>query len=221
MKRTLVALLALLGALGMAQRFSVEASAGYIYSGLGGQLAVVAEDLAPGLPLAVRLGLGFATSDGLNDSFDLGGGGGPTWGSIKESEYGQNITIALDALFNIPTQGLLPGQGSSVAAYLGLRYNLFEGGGTDSGGDTYKATANAFGVGGGLRLAFPLDRTLTLVADAGLDYFFQGCITFSGTGVGTTITACPGDSLYPDANSFATQPDGFVFRARLGGAFRF
>ena len=66
MKKGLLAALAGFLTLAMAQKFSVEAGAGF-YGGFGGQLAVVAEDLAPGLPLGVRLGVGFATSaDGLS-----------------------------------------------------------------------------------------------------------------------------------------------------------
>jgi len=217
MKRALVGLLAFLGALGMAQKFSVEASAGYIYSGLGGQLAVVAEDLAPGLPLAVRLGLGFATSDALDDNYDLGGG--TTWGDLKDTsnltEWGQNITLSLDVLFTLPAQGLPV----SLAPYLGLRYNLFEGG-AYNGGTQAKVSSNAFGLGGGIRAAFAVIPNLDVVADLGADYYPQSCITGSIFG-GPTTTTCPGDPGYANLNAFVTQPDGFVFRVRLGAAYRF
>jgi hypothetical protein len=222
MKRALVGLLAFLGALGMAQKFSVEASAGYIYSGLGGQLAVVAEDLAPGLPLAVRLGLGFATSDALDDSFNLSRLGGPnsTWGDFKNTnnftEWGQNITLSLDVLYKLPAQGLPV----SLAPYLGLRYNMFEGGAYDNSGTWGKYSSNAFGFGGGIRAAYPVIPNLDVVADLGADYYLQSCITESSSS-GSTATTCPGDSSYADLNAFVTQPDGFVFRVRLGAAYRF
>ena len=218
MKKTLVGLLAFLGALGMAQKFSVEASAGYIYSGLGGQLAVVAEDLAPGLPLAVRLGLGFATSDALDDNYDLGGG--TTWGDVKDAnnltEWGQNITLSLDVLYKLPAQGLPV----SLAPYLGLRYNMFEGGAYDNSGNWLKFSSNAFGFGGGIRAAYAVIPNLDVVADLGADYYLQSCITES-TSRGSTATGCPGDSGYAQGNAFVTQPDGFVFRVRLGAAYRF
>jgi len=218
MKKTLVGLLAFLGALGMAQKFSVEASAGYIYSGLGGQLAVVAEDLAPGLPLAVRLGLGFATSDALDDNYDLGGG--TTWGDVKDAnnltEWGQNITLSLDVLYKLPAQGLPV----SLAPYLGLRYNMFEGGYYSNSGTWGKVSSNAFGFGGGIRAAYAVIPNLDVVADLGADYYLQSCLTGSSSG-GPTTTTCPGDSSYANDNAFVTQPDGFVFRVRLGAAYRF
>ena len=217
MKRTLVGLLAFLGALGMAQKFSVEASAGYIYSGLGGQLAVVAEDLAPGLPLAVRLGLGFATSDALDDNYNIGGG--TTWGQFKNAnnltEWGQNITLSLDVLYKLPAQGLPV----SLAPYLGLRYNMFEGGAYDNSGNWGKVSSNAFGFGGGIRAAYAVIPNLDVVADLGADYYLQSDITVSSSSGSTTIR--PGDSGYANLNAFVTQPDGFVFRVRLGAAYRF
>ena len=219
MKRALVGLLAFLGALGMAQKFSVEASAGYVYSGLGGQLAVVAEDLAPGLPLAVRLGLGFATSDALDDGFNLSRLGGPnsTWGRYKDdndlTEWGQNITLSLDVLFTLPVEGLPV----SLAPYLGLRYNFFEGGYYN--GISRKYSSDAFGFGGGIRVAYAVIPDLDVVADLGVDYYLQGCIKES-TSSGSSTT-CPDDTGYDNLNAFVTQPDGFVFRVRLGVAFRF
>jgi hypothetical protein len=221
MKRALVGLLAFLGALGMAQKFSVEASAGYIYSGLGGQLAVVAEDLAPGLPLAVRLGLGFATSDALDDNVVIPPGrpgAGTPWGNYKNAnnltEWGQNITLSLDVLFTLPAQGLPV----SLAPYLGLRYNLFEGGYYGSS-ISVKFSSNAFGFGGGIRAAYAVIPNLDVVADLGADYYLQSDITVSSSSGSTTIR--PGDPGYADLNAFVTQPDGFVFRVRLGAAYRF
>ncbi len=222
MKKTLVGLLAFLGALGMAQKFSVEASAGYIYSGLGGQLAVVAEDLAPGLPLAVRLGLGFATSDALDDNVVIPPGrpgAGTRWGNYKNAnnltEWGQNITLSLDVLFTLPAQGLPV----SLAPYLGLRYNLFEGGAYNNSGNWGKYSSNAFGLGGGIRAAFAVIPNLDVVADLGADYYLQSDITETTSSGSTTIR--PGDPGYADLNAFVTQPDGFVFRVRLGAAYRF
>ena len=219
--------MAFLGALGTAQKFSVEASAGYVYSGLGGQLAVVVEDLAPGLPLAVRLGLGFATSDALDDNFVLPGGTiwGPvatTWGNYKSAnnltEWGQNITLSLDVLFTLPAEGLPV----SLAPYLGLRFNLFEGGYYDTN-ISGKYSSNAFGFGGGIRAAFAAIPDLDVVVDLGADYYLQSCIEESASrgSFTTTSTTCPDDDGYANLNAFVTQPDGFVFRVRLGAAFRF
>jgi hypothetical protein len=206
MKRALVGLLAFLGALGMAQKFSVEASAGYIYSGLGGQLAVVAEDLAPGLPLAVRLGLGFATSDALTVTIPPG-----------FTEWGQNITLSLDVLYTLPAQGLPV----SLAPYLGLRYNMFEGGAYDNTGNWVRVSSNPFGFGGGIRAAYAVIPNLDVVADLGADYYLQSCITTSSSSAPTPTTTCPGAPGYAALNDSVTQPDGFVFRVRLGAAYRF
>jgi hypothetical protein len=206
----------------MAQKFSVEASAGYIYSGLGGQLAVVAEDLAPGLPLAVRLGLGFATSDALDDNVDIPSGrpgAGTRWGNYKNAnnltEWGQNITLSLDVLYKLPAQGLPV----SLAPYLGLRFNLFEGGAYNNSGNWGKYSSNAFGLGGGIRAAYAVIPNLDVVADLGVDYYLQSDITETTSSGSTTFR--PGDPGYADVNAFVTQPDGFVFRVRLGAAYRF
>ncbi|WP_232822409.1 hypothetical protein [Thermus sediminis] len=212
-------IVALLGALAMAQKFSVEVSAGYIYSGLGGQLAVVTEDLAPGLPLAVRLGLGFATSDALDDNF-IDPVSGITWGQFKQAnnltEWGQNITLSLDALYKLPVQGLPV----SLAPYLGVRYNMFEGGFYDNSGNWGRVSSNAFGFGGGVRAAYAVIPNLDVVADLGADYYLQSCISGSNSS-GFSGTTCPGDSGYTNDNALVTQPDGFVFRVRLGAAYRF
>ena len=69
MKRLVIAALAGLLTAAMAQRFSVEGSAG-LYTGFSGQLAVVAEDF-PGLPLGLRLGVGFASTDALDDNVNV------------------------------------------------------------------------------------------------------------------------------------------------------
>jgi hypothetical protein len=203
----------------MAQRFSVEASAGYIYSGFGGQLAVVAEDLAPGLPLAVRLGLGFATSDALDDNYVIDEDAGTTWGNVKDAsnltEWGQNITLSLDVLFTLPAEGLPV----SLAPYLGLRYNLFEGGAYNNSGNWGKYSSNAFGLGGGIRAAYAVIPNLDVVADLGADYYLQSDITETTSSGSTTFR--PGGPGYADVNAFVTQPDGFVFRVRLGAAYRF
>lgn len=224
MKKGLLAALAGFLTLAMAQKFSVEAGAGF-YGGFGGQLAVVAEDLAPGLPLGVRLGVGFATSDALDDSYDFGSG--TKWGDLKEnfelSEWGQNITLSLDVLYKLGGFGLPV----EVAPYVGVRYNLFSGGYTDPNDNvpvkSVTVSSNQFGFGGGLRFAYPVLPNLQLVADAGVDYYLKACL--SGEAIDdsdnkTTDTDCPGDSGYDDSDNWVTQPE-WVFKLRLGAAYRF
>jgi len=217
----------------MAQKFSVEAGAGF-YGGFGGQLAVVAEDLAPGLPLGVRLGVGFATSDALDDGVDahvvLGYDldDGTTWGDIKEdrefSEWGQNVTLSLDVLYKPSGLGLPV----EVAPYFGVRYNFFSGGYTDpeDNDSTIKAqtiSSNQLGLGLGVRAAYPLMPNLSLVGDLGVDYYFQACFKWVGeddSGNKSEDSVCPGDSGYEDVNKFVTQPE-WVLKLRLGAAYRF
>lgn len=224
MKRLVIAALAGLLTAAMAQRFSVEGSAG-LYTGFSGQLAVVAEDL-PGLPLGLRLGVGFASTDALDDNYDMGGG--TKWGTEKKnlelSEWGQNVTVSLDVLYKL-TQV----QGISVAPYLGVRYNMFSGGYTDpknkkSGVKSETYSSNAFGFGLGVRAAYPVMPNLSLVGDVGVDYYLQACIQgtqVDDAGNSTTSTFCPSDSGYKSANEFVTQPDGLVLKLRLGVAYRF
>ena len=224
MKRLVIAALAGLLTAAMAQRFSVEGSAGF-YTGFSGQLAVVAEDL-PGLPLGLRLGVGFASTDALDDNYDMGGG--TKWGTAKKnlelSEWGQNVTVSLDVLYKL-TQV----QGISVAPYLGVRYNMFSGGSTDpknkvSGMKSVTFSSNSFGFGVGVRAAYPVMPNLSLVGDVGVDYYLQACIQgtlVDDAGNSTSITVCPSDSNYKSANEFVTQPDGLVLKLRLGAAYRF
>lgn len=223
MKRLVIAALAGLLTAAMAQRFSVEGSAGF-YTGFSGQLAVVAEDL-PGLPLGLRLGVGFASTDALDDNYKIVAG--TKWGTYKKnnelSEWGQNVTASLDVLYKLAQV-----QGISVAPYVGVRYNMFSGGYTDPkdkvpGTKSETFSSNSFGFGVGVRAAYPVMPNLSLVGDVGVDYYLQACI--QGTTVAdsgsSTNTVCPSDSGYKSANEFVTQPDGLVLKLRLGAAYRF
>lgn len=225
MKKAVVVAFAALLTAAMAQKFSVEAGAG-LYGNLGGQLAVVAEDFTPGLPLGVRLGVGFAQSDALDDGYDLGGG--TTWGDYKKtnelSEWGQNITLSLDVLYKVAGLGLPV----EVAPYAGIRYNLFSGGYTDpqnkiSGTRSQSYSTNQFGFGAGVRLAYPLMPNLSLVGDLGADYYLNACfksVREDDSGNKTESTVCPGDSGYDSLNKWVTQPE-WVFKLRVGAAYRF
>lgn len=224
MKKAVVVAFAALLTAAMAQKFSVEAGAG-LYGNLGGQLAVVAEDFTPGLPLGVRLGVGFAQSDALDDGYDLRGG--MTWGDYKKtnelSEWGQNITLSLDVLYKVAGLGLPV----EVAPYAGIRYNLFSGGFTDPqnkiGTKSASVSTNQFGFGAGVRLAYPLMPNLSLVGDLGADYYLNACfkrVREDDSGKKTERTVCPGDSGYDSLNEFVTQPE-WVFKLRVGAAYRF
>jgi len=224
MKKAVVVAFAALLTAAMAQKFSVEAGAG-LYGNLGGQLAVVAEDFTPGLPLGVRLGVGFAQSDALDDGYDLGGG--TTWGDYKKtnelSEWGQNITLSLDVLYKVAGLGLPV----EVAPYAGIRYNLFSGGYTDPQNNiavkSASVSTNQFGFGAGVRLAYPLMPNLSLVGDLGADYYLNACfksVREDDSGNKTESTVCPGDSGYDSLNKWVTQPE-WVFKLRVGAAYRF
>jgi hypothetical protein len=227
MKRLVIAALAGLLTAAMAQRFSVEGSAGF-YTGFSGQLAVMAEDL-PGLPLGLRLGVGFASTDALDDNYDqYPVTAGTKWGTFKKSnelsEWGQNVTVSLDVHYKLAQV-----QGISVAPYVGVRYNMFSGGYTDpknkvSGIKSETFSSNSFGFGVGVRAAYPVMPNLSLVGDVGVDYYLQACIQgtrVDDAGNSTTNTVCPSDSGYKYANEFVTQPDGLVLKLRLGAAYRF
>lgn len=205
----------------MAQKFSVEAGAG-LYGNLGGQLAVVAEDFTPGLPLGVRLGVGFAQSDALDDGEAYSPvTGSQKWGDYKKnynlSEWGQNITLSLDVLYKVAGLGLPV----EVAPYAGIRYNLFSGG--FSGTKSESVSTNQFGFGAGVRLAYPLMPNLSLVGDLGADYYLNACfkgVREDDSGNKTESTVCPGDSGYDSLNEWVTQPE-WVFKLRVGAAYRF
>ncbi|GLV47045.1 hypothetical protein TJA_02210 [Thermus sp. LT1-2-5] len=232
MKKAVVVALAGLLTAAMAQKFSVEAGAGF-YGGLGGQLAVVAEDFTPGLPLGVRLGVGFAQSDALNDgetftSISASINTGTTkWGDYKKnnelSEWGQNITLSLDVLYKVTGLGLPV----EVAPYAGIRYNFFSGGFTDPNNNTsiksYAVSSNQLGFGAGVRLAYPLMPNLSVVGDLGVDYYLNACfkeVTEPDSGSKSEGSVCPGDSGYDNYNKSITQPE-WVFKLRVGAAYRF
>ncbi|BDG16603.1 hypothetical protein [Thermus brockianus] len=228
MKKAVVVAFAALLTAAMAQKFSVEAGAG-LYGNLGGQLAVVAEDFTPGLPLGVRLGVGFAQSDALDDGEAYSPvTGSQKWGDYKKnynlSEWGQNITLSLDVLYKVAGLGLPV----EVAPYAGIRYNLFSGGYTDpqnkiSGTRSQSYSTNQFGFGAGVRLAYPLMPNLSLVGDLGADYYLNACfkgVVEDDSGNKTESTVCPGDNNYDSLNEWVTQPE-WVFKLRVGAAYRF
>jgi len=229
MKKAIIVTLVGLLTAAMAQKFSVEAWTGF-YGGLGGQLALVVEDLAPGLPLGVRLGAGFATSDALDDSVEYPLLSGIKWGDYKKNnklnEEGQNVTLSLDVLYKMGKQVGLPVE---LAPYLGVRYNLFSGGHTDPENNvpvkSFTVTSNQLGFGGGVRLAYPLMTNLSLVGDLGVDYYLNAClftviVPDSGDIDTIRLTICPGDRVYDDLDESVTQPN-LVFKLRLGAAYRF
>ncbi len=227
MKKAVVVAFAALLTAAMAQKFSVEAGAG-LYGNLGGQLAVVAEDFTPGLPLGVRLGVGFAQSDALDDGEAYSPvTGSQKWGDYKKnynlSEWGQNITLSLDVLYKVAGLGLPV----EVAPYAGIRYNLFSGGYTDPQNNiavkSASVSTNQFGFGAGVRLAYPLMPNLSLVGDLGADYYLNACfksVREDDSGNKTESTVCPGDSGYDSLNKWVTQPE-WVFKLRVGAAYRF
>ncbi|BAW02821.1 hypothetical protein TTMY_2459 [Thermus thermophilus] len=228
MKKAVVVAFAALLTAAMAQKFSVEAGAG-LYGNLGGQLAVVAEDFTPGLPLGVRLGVGFAQSDALDDGEAYSPvTGSQKWGDYKKnynlSEWGQNITLSLDVLYKVAGLGLPV----EVAPYAGIRYNLFSGGYTDPqskipGIRSQSYSTNQFGFGAGVRLAYPLMPNLSLVGDLGADYYLNACfkdVVEDDSGNKNEGTVCPGDNNYDSLNEWVTQPE-WVFKLRVGAAYRF
>lgn len=217
MKKILMAatLLATLGA-ASAQSGTVELGLTGGYSGgLGGEAFVHVPNVAG--PVGVKLSGSYSAADGINDSAILGlGTVGDIIGSGIVTESGSHTVLGLDGTYRL---GQIA-HGADATLYAGGRYSMFSASlnATDGTGSmTY--SSNAFGVGAGLQVAYPVARSVSLVGDMGVDQFFDGDITYRDSITGTSETSKPGDANYSTQNNLLNQP-GTVFKAKVGVKIR-
>lgn len=119
-------------------------------------------------------------------------------------ESGNHTLLGIDGTYNLGE--ISPG--IEALAYIGPRYGMF------SISETYKgktktASMNAFGMGAGVQANLSLAGPYSLVADVGMDQYFDTTLkTSSGTFE-------PGDDKYNELRGRYAFPTG-VFKARLG-----
>lgn len=203
--------LATLGA-ASAQSGTVELGLTGGYSGgLGGEAFVHVPNVAG--PVGVKVSGSYSAADGINDNANVGlvtVADSKAAGYVTES--GSQMVLGLDGTYRLGQ--LAPGADATL--YAGGRYGKFSASldATDGSGSSTYAT-NAFGVGAGLQVAYPVAGNVSLLGDLGVDQFFDGDITYTDTRTGITETSKPGDAAYATQNELLNQP-GTVFKARVG-----
>lgn len=156
----------------------------------------------------VRGAVAFTAADGMNDDalIDPVNDPRPFWKAKEEGaeESGGHTLLSLDGTYNLGE--IIPG--IEAMAYMGPRYGMFR------ASETYKgkiktANMNAFGLGAGAQATMALAGPYSLVADLGMDQYFESALDTSN-GV-----------FEPDAEKYNEQRNrysfpGAVFKARLG-----
>lgn len=196
--------------------FTGEIFVGY-YAGVGIHAAGTISNLAQGLPIELRLGLGYS------------------WVGTGDAERARRVFIdqntngsarsrgkmwdgRLDLLIPVKFFGL-----ERSRLFGGLRRNhytaYFE---YIGGNETFDVNCNQWGTGGGIETTIPVSRHLDMLVTAGADYYFRG--TLSGH---DTYYRPNGDDLhakedftYRDADATIAQPN-FNSRVMFGVAYRF
>lgn len=176
-------------------------------NGLSGEVFVHAPNVAG--PFGVKAGVSFARTDRLNDNaaaIDLGDADPITLGELKElfevTETGSDTVASLDGTYSLGE--LTPGL--EATAYAGARYGMFRGT-LSYEGESTTYSSNNFGVGAGVMFGYALTGNLSVIADLGVDQFFNSNVSVSqSSGEPTT---------YEPTSNFYRQP-GTVFKARIG-----
>jgi hypothetical protein len=188
--------------LAAAEDFAITALGGF-KGGVGFRLAGSVSNFAQGFPVSVEAGVTYISLDPgksaevrkifINDA---------TNGTPEKS--GWIWGFHLDFLFPVRWLGLPNGQ-----FYLGVRRSLFTGDFVYVGGnEDFEVTANAWGVGTGLRTTFPMSRMIGLTLTGGLDYYPN--VSLSGH---DTVYGPDGQNVndregyqYIDADNAVNQP---------------
>lgn len=126
------------------------------------------------------------------------------------TESGQHIIVGVDGTYRLGQ--LAPGADTTL--YAGGRYGSFKANITDGDQRTSTYASGAFGVGGGLQVAYPVASNLSVLGDLGVDQFFRGNITYTDS-TGRSETSRPGDAAYTTQDDILNQP-GTVFKAKVG-----
>lgn len=185
--------------------------------GLSGEVFVHAPNVAG--PVGVKAGVSFTrAADAINDASPVDPTGiifptTYTFGQAKAagdaSESGSHTVFSLDGTYNVGE--ITPGL--STTLYAGGRYGMFRA--TQVFNEQPVVySSNAFGIGAGVMLSYPVSGNLSVVGDLGVDQFFGSSITTRDAD-GNTDTFRSGEGGYDDVNNRFVRP-GTVFKARIG-----
>lgn len=193
---------------------------GGYYGGLSGEAFVHAPNVAG--PVGIKAGVSYTrASDAINDDSPfLPGISDPanpdeTFGAAKArgevSERGSRTVFGLDGTYNVGQ--LAPGADALI--YAGGRYGMFRS--TEDYGEdgTVTYSTNAFGIGAGFMVSYPVSGNLSVVGDLGVDQFFGGDITATTTGADGSTTVDSGEGANEAFGDRFVRP-GTVFKARIG-----
>ncbi|WP_034383803.1 hypothetical protein [Deinococcus sp. YIM 77859] len=186
--------------------------------GLSGEVFVHAPNVAGAF--GIKAGVSFTRpSDAINDNAPVDPTGTLfpatfTYGQAKQqglaTESGSRMILSVDGTYSVGE--LSPGLDSTF--YAGGRYGMFRSTADfgENGSQTF--SSNAFGVGAGLMVSYPLAANLSLVGDLGVDQFFGSSFTVASSN-GNVDTFRPGEAGYNERSAAFVRP-GTVFKARIG-----
>ena len=187
------------------------------YGGLGFDVYGSAHNFASGLPLGLRLNLGYVTFDpgNANDArriFINNDQGGTV------QEKGTLLRLSFDFVYPIKLLNL---SGSNI--YGGPRYGRFKGNFKFVGdNEDFDITSSHWGLGAGIEAGFPMSRKMNFMVTSGVDYYFSSTLYGHDTSYGPNgESANPReDYQYVDADQAVNQPK-FEFRLMLGVQYHF
>lgn len=180
--------------------------------GPGGFLLGTASELAPGLPMSLRLGLGYNSMDPgkaadarrifINDATN----GTPT-------QRGWSYDFRFDLIYTIEASTR-----QQLNVYGGPRHSRFTGNFNFIGGnEDFDVTSIQWGLGMGLEGLFPMGHQAALLLWGGFDYYFDNTLSGHDTAYspdGEDVNARE-DYTYSDADAAINQP-GLVGSVMIG-----
>jgi hypothetical protein len=187
------------------------------YGGLGFDIYGSAYNFATGLPLGLRLGLGYTTFDPGNATdarriFINNNQGGTV------QEKGTFLRMGFDFVYPIRLFGLT---GSSI--YAGPRYGSFKGNFKFIGdNEDFDVTSTHWGLGAGIEAGFPMSSKINFTVTTGADYYFASTLyghdtSYAPNGESENPRE---DYQYSDADQAVNQPK-LEFRFMLGLQYQF
>lgn len=195
---------------------TTEILTGY-FAGVGLHVSATVNHLAEGLPVQVRLGLGYAwvpCGDALRARrvfIDQNTNGSP-------QSRGKMWDARLDVLFPVKLFTL-----KNSRVFVGARHAAYTAHFEYIGGnETFDVNSNPWGLGGGLETSFALSPKVEMLITGGVDYYFRTLLSGHDT-----YYRPNGDDLhekedftYKDADEAIAQPN-LNTRLMLGVAYRF
>jgi len=187
------------------------------YGGLGFDIYGSAHNFASGLPLGLRLNLGYVTFDPGNAAdarriFINNNQGG----TIQEK--GSLIRFSFDFVYPVKIFNL---SGSNI--YAGPRYGQFKGNFKFVGdNEDFDVTSTHWGLGAGIEAGFPMSSKIDFMITTGTDYYFAATLYGHDTSYGPDGESenPREDYKYSDADQAVNQPK-FEFRFMLGLQYHF